>query len=136
MAYRIAPYTPVREKAKPRKQEPYLDFIRTLPCVITGQTEVQAAHLSTEAKEWGHKGRGKGQKASDRWCLPLSPEKHTEQHRGDEMAFWDRHGINPHALACALYSKWCELDGDAVSECAEIIVNAKSLPRRQLYGAG
>lgn len=136
MAHRIAPVTPIREKAKPVKDKSYLEFLHELPCVITGQTQVQAAHLSSEAKEWGHKGRGKGQRASDRWCLPLSPVAHTEQHSGAEMAFWDRHGINPHALACALYAKWCELDGDAVSECTEIIINARSLPRRQLYGAG
>lgn len=138
MASRIAPFIPVRQKAKPVKDKSYLEFLHELPCVITGQTEVQAAHLSTEAREWGHTGRGKGQKASDRWCLPLSATAHHEQHhgKGGEMAFWDRHGINPHALACALYSKWCELDGDAVSECTEIIDNARSLSRRQLYGAG
>lgn len=135
MAYRIAPYTPVLEKAKPTKNVKYLAFIRTLPCVVTGQHGVDAAHLSTEAKEWGHRGRGKGQKASDRWALPLIRSLHDEQHRGDEMAFWDRHGINPHALACALYAKWCELGPEAHSECTEIIVNAARLPRRQLYGA-
>lgn len=138
MAHRIAPVTPIREKAKPVKDKSYLEFLHELPCVITGQPEVQAAHLSAEAKEWGHMGRGKGQKASDRWSLPLAFHLHNEQHhgKGGEMAFWDRYGINPHALACALYAKWCELDGDAQSECTEIIINARSLPRRQLYGAG
>lgn len=96
--------TPTRTKAG--KERPYLEWLHGLPCVITGVSPVEAAHLSSASAFYGHTGRGKGQKADDRWALPMSPEKHREQHAGSEMAFWREHGINPHLLALVLHSIW------------------------------
>lgn len=104
-------------KAAPVKSSKYLAFIRTLPCVISGEMPVEAAHLSKAAPEWGHAGRGKGQKASDRWALPLSPRLHQEQHAMSEMAFWKKHGVDPHRIACVIWGLWSER-GDAALEPA------------------
>jgi hypothetical protein len=81
-------------KAKPEKAPGYLAWIRTLPCVISGSRPVEATHLSAGNLAYGHTGRGKQQKASDRWALPLTQALHIEQGLA-ETAFWDKHGETP-----------------------------------------
>ena len=90
MAFRIENHREPVLKAKPFKSEPYLKWIRQLPCILSGRKPVEAAHLSTANPKFGHSGRGKSQKASDRWVLPLSPDLHLESHTRNEMAFWAR----------------------------------------------
>lgn len=110
MTFRVAmpatAFSLTPKRAKPGKESSYLSWLHELPCAITGTTPVEAAHLSSANAFYGHAGRGKGQKAGDRWALPLSPEKHREQHAGNEMAFWRKHGVNPHLLALVLHSLW------------------------------
>lgn len=106
---------------KRRKQEgDYIAFIKKLPCCVTGANEVEAAHLSTASVKYGHFGRGKQSKASDRWVLPLSPDQHRKQHSGGEMEYWKSNGINPHELALTLHGIFTEL-GDCMEsqEAAE-----------------
>ena len=115
MASRIAPFirpdpTP---KTKAVKSAGYLDFIRGLPCVITGRHDVEAAHLSYAAPKYGHYGRGRGSKAPDRWALPLSNEAHRVQHSGNEEQFWKATGINPHVLALTIFGLWHDMKEDA-----------------------
>jgi len=95
-------------KAAPVKSSKYLAFIRTLPCVVTGTTPVEAAHVSYAAPEWGAMGRGKGQKVSDRFAVPLCPAEHRKQHSMNEKAYWAQVGINPHQVACVIYGIWNE----------------------------
>lgn len=114
MAFRIANVNPdPTPKARPKKEGAYLDFVRTLPCCITGRHGVQAAHLSFAAPRYGHYGRGKQHKASDRWALPLCPEEHRIQHSGSEAAYWMTTGINPHVLALVLHGIWSEFGASA-----------------------
>lgn len=108
-------------KAKPAKNRGYLSFIRELPCCVSGRSGVEAAHLSMAAPQYGHYGRGKSRKASDRWVLPLSREAHYEQHQDGEERFWSRAGINPHVLALTIYGLWTELGEDAAPFAAAII---------------
>lgn len=59
-------------KGSKRVEKPdYLDFIRALPCVVTRQTPVEAAHVSYADPRAGKLGRGKGRKESDQWAVPL-----------------------------------------------------------------
>ncbi|MFN4228327.1 hypothetical protein [Parvibaculum sp.] len=55
---------------------------------------------------------GKGEKPDDWRVLPLCVFHHLDgpqaQHRMNEEGFWAQHGINPYALARALYN----LSGD------------------------
>lgn len=95
-----------RRQPREAKAAAYLDWIRTLPCVISGATPVEAAHVSTAAIFYGHPGRGKGNKAADRWALPLSPRLHREQHGMAEGAFWKKYGVDPHLLALVLFALW------------------------------
>lgn len=108
-----------RRQPREAKAAAYLDWIRTLPCVISGETPVEAAHVSTAAIFYGHPGRGKGQKADDRWALPLAPALHAKQHAGNEMAFWKWTGIDPHRLALVLHALW---EQGASADYAAIII--------------
>jgi len=108
-------------KAKATKSKGYLSFIHLLPCIITGQKGVEAAHLSMAAPKYGHYGRGKGSKVSDRWCLPLSQAAHARQHQIGEDLFWRNAGIDPHILALTIHSLWTDLGDDAEPFAVAII---------------
>jgi hypothetical protein len=108
-------------KHKAVKKASYLDFIRSLPCVITGRDGVEAAHLSFAAPKYGHYGRGRGTKAGDRWALPLISEAHREQHKGNEELRWRMFKINPHVLALTLFGLWSDMGDDAEPFATAII---------------
>lgn len=123
MAYRIAAALKPDEtpKRKPRKNGDYLAFLHNLPCVVSGEREVQAAHLSFAAPRYGHYGRGKGSKAPDRWALPLSAGEHRRQHSMNEESYWRSVGINPHVLALTIFGLWSDMGDDAEPFAAAII---------------
>jgi len=124
MAFQVRKTTPEPfPKAKPAKNKDYLAFLHSLPCVVTGVTGIQAAHLSMAAPEYGHWGRGKGSKAPDRWALPLSPEEHARQHDMGEERYWS--GRNPHVLALTIFGLWSDLGDDAQPFAIAIINQAR-----------
>ena len=84
----------------------YLDFIRSLPCLITGDPS-QAAHVNYDDLRYGKIGRGKGTKDDDCWAVPLSEPLHRQQHdAGDERKWWLYQGIDPVPVALALWRCW------------------------------
>jgi hypothetical protein len=92
-------------RRRPRVTFPgHLAWIRTLPCVITGRRDVEAAHIRFGDTRCGKPAPGMGAKPDDIFVLPLCREKHEEQHRGSEWAFWKEHGIDPHFVALALWA--------------------------------
>lgn len=129
MAFRIEG-KPVAQKDKaPVQESDYMDFIRSLPCTITGRRgNVQCAHLSTASILYGHLGRGKSQRSHSRWTLPLSAEMHDKQHSKNEIAFWQSYDINPYALALSLYGLWTEQKEHA-KERAETILRMHRLSK-------
>lgn len=124
MAMEVRKYTGESfPKAKPQKRGNYLEFIRSLPCAVSGaRSGVQAAHLSFHSTRHGHYGRGKGTKAPDRWALPLSAAEHDRQHRMNEEAYWGATGLNPHVIALAIFGLWADM-GDEAYPHAEAIIN-------------
>lgn len=109
--------SPGKGKKRPRvHNKAHLDFIRSLPCAITGTRPVEAAHVRYAAPEWGKRETGTAEKPDDAWAVPLSPEKHREQHNESEREFWLKYGINPITLALALF----RASGD--EEAAETIL--------------
>jgi hypothetical protein len=109
---------------RPAKKPAYLEYIRRLPCVVTGQYGVEAAHLSTAYPAYGHYGRGKGTKSSDRWALPLHPDEHRRQHSQNEMDYWNQTKINPHRLALVLFGIWSDYDLDTAVERGTALIRA------------
>lgn len=90
---------------------------------MTGRYPVEAAHLSLASQGHGHEGRGKSQKASDRWVLPLHPDLHREQHSMNEAAFWRSRRIDPHLACLILYGIYNEHRRD-VDRAVEIASKA------------
>lgn len=94
-------------KGSKRVEKPaYLDFIRSLPCLVTRREGVEAAHVSFADPRAGKLGRGKGSKESDCWAVPLSPDEHRKQHSGDEKSYWQSVGIDPIQTAAFLHSAY------------------------------
>jgi len=107
--------------AKARKDSGYLTWLRKCPCIVTGTLPVEAAHLSTANPKYGHMGRGKGQKAADRWALPLIAEEHRLQHSMGEEKYWHhlRLMLNPYQTALVLHGLY--LDGVSPEEAYRIV---------------
>lgn len=93
----------LRQRQPREKNAKHLDFIRSLPCCICGGIDTEAAHIRTASLEHGKDHTGMAEKPSDKWAVPLCNKHHREQHHvGDELKFWDFHGINPFLLAISL----------------------------------
>jgi hypothetical protein len=111
------------KNAKPVKDKGYLSFIRELPCIISHAYGVEAAHLSAANHKYGHMGRAKSSKASDRWAIPLCSQMHRVQHSMNEMQFWHSHNIDPHAAANALWGAYQERGEDCHEWAVRMIMN-------------
>jgi len=96
----------------------HLEWVRTLPCLITGLMPVEAAHIRYAAPAYGKGEAGMQKKPDDRWAVPLSPAMHREQHDTNEVVFWAKHGIDPLQVALALFN--CGRD----HEMARIIIRS------------
>lgn len=103
---------------RPRRQSgDHLKFIRSLPCVVClSRKNTQAAHIRAASPAYGKRHTGTGEKPSDRFATPLCADHHDAQHKGNELAFWQSHNIDPFATAAALFS--CSGDDEA----AEIVI--------------
>ena len=103
---------------RPRiKNEKYLDFIRDLPCVLTG-AQAEAAHVRSSSLIHGKRETGKGERPDDLWAIPLCPEKHRlgkdAQHTMNEMLFWASEGVpDPFVICALLYVHFCRDDREA-----------------------
>jgi hypothetical protein len=80
----------------------YLEWIRSLPCAVSGRYPTEAAHLSMPRPELGKLGRGMSRKESDSWTVPLHPDEHRSQHQMNESKWWSDRGIDPCIVALAL----------------------------------
>jgi len=106
------------DKRRPRVEyAAHLKWIRTLPCIITKRPGVEAAHIRFADVTWGKHHPGQGQKPDDMWVVPLSPEKHREQHSMNERLFWQQQGIDPLKIALVLFVH----SGD--DEIAQTVIN-------------
>lgn len=124
MAMRLAS-RPILEKAPPVKAKTYLSWLHSLPCIVSGRSPVEAAHVSFANPAFAAPGRGKSQKVSDRWALPLHPDLHREQHTMNEQEFWRSKGINPHLAGVVLYGLWSERKDDGLAS-AERLIRSKA----------
>lgn len=84
----------------------HLECVRQLPCCITLQMPAgECHHLKSgpAAKE-----RGMGQKATDKWVVPMGHKAHIYGIEllgsRNEEAWFAKHGIDPYELAAALWA--------------------------------
>lgn len=123
MAFRIAPALEQPKLKRPRqKAENHLAFIRTLPCLVTGQRNVDAAHIRMGSLRHGKRETGLGEKPHDAWTVPLSREEHARQHAMNEAAYWRGVGIDPLFVASLLWLN----TGDTLA-CEAVIRLARSV---------
>lgn len=124
--FRIAPLTPIyrrgtpkpsgkqRDNAKSRQSRlsnrEHFGHVALLPCAVPGcgTHPVHVAHIRFACAAENAPHVGKGMKPDGWRVLPLCPAHHTDgphaQHRMNEALFWASHGINPYALARALWN--------------------------------
>lgn len=99
------------------RDKKHLKFISTLPCVVSGKGEVQAAHISTGRNSMG-------MKSGDNRTLPLNWEVHARQHwLGRESFFWEQYGGVDAAISLA--ERLYENTGDT-DKCLELIINFRA----------
>jgi len=116
---------PTGKQSKRVKDGAYLDFIRSLPCIVTGREPVEAAHISFAEPRYGKLGRGKASKESDCWAVPMHADAHRAQHSMDERAYWRLIGIDPCFVAVCLYAAYPS------HERAMLVI--RNIERRPLY---
>lgn len=112
MAFRLPRHSeafsrqPTGKQSKRVEKPAYLDFIRSLPCIVTRREPVDAAHVSYAEPRAGKLGRGKASKESDCWAVPLHPDEHRRQHGMDEREYWASVGIDPVPIAAFLHAAY------------------------------
>ena len=93
---------------EPRKirDRNHVRFVANHPCLICGRQPSDAHHLRFAQS------RALGRKVSDEFTVPLCRGHHREVHRrGDEQAWWGQVGLNPAAVARALWLETHPLTG-------------------------
>jgi len=96
-------------KTKLIRDEKHRRFIASLPCVITGLGDCQAAHIR-------HGYYALGSKPSDARCIPLHWLEHQKQHQIGELAYFGKKRLDALIWLSGLlythtgdYDKCCEL---------------------------
>jgi hypothetical protein len=86
---------PVRERDRD-----HLRFVAAQPCLICGRTPSDPHHIQFAEQ------RAMGRKVSDRFSVPICRLHHRELHRrGNERAWWQKHGIDPLGAAAILWAR-------------------------------
>lgn len=86
--------------------EPHRRFVASLPCVICGSHDVQAAHIRYGEPEYGKPQVGMAEKSDDCFVVPLCVAHHMHQHHweGGERDWWNVAQIDAVKLALRLFS--------------------------------
>lgn len=102
-----------RQKQPRKKSDDHLRFIRGLPCLVTGQRPVEAAHVRYADPAYFKRAVGGSERPDDKWAIPLSPAEHRKQHGMNEQDYWRQVGIDPLAVALQL---WAHSGNDETGE--------------------
>ena len=100
-----------------RKSPKYLNFIRSLPCVICNDpTTTDAAHVRCIAS------CGVGLKPPDEgFTLPLCGAHHREQHSRGERLWWDSKNLDPKEITTELKKIFDKFDNNAGQRWANAV---------------
>lgn len=93
---------------KRRRDKAHLRYVATQPCLICGRQPSDPHHLKFAQP------RALGLKVSDEFTVPLCRGHHRQLHQaGNEIAWWERHGINALEVASGL---WADTHGQRSGE--------------------
>lgn len=122
------PLMTLRQREPRVKDRKYLGVIARMPSVISGREPVHVAHLRYGDLERGKRHTGMGEKPSDQWVLPLTPEEHMygarSQHANNEKEWWESHGIDPIAVCINLYAIY-KSGVDVEARMRQVCLNAR-----------
>jgi hypothetical protein len=89
---------PVCPEPRRIRDREHVKFVAGHPCLICGRRPADSHHLRFAQS------RALGRKVSDEFTVPLCRGHHREIHRhGDEVAWWAKVGVEPLAVANALW---------------------------------
>ena len=93
-------------RGRPGDSRAYLDWIKSLPCIVTGLPCDDPHHLMRLRTESGEKViKGVGRRHPDRWSLPVARWLHDALHAaGDDEALLASLGFDARALCAALWA--------------------------------
>ena len=100
----VTAFPATRTKRPRRKVGSHLEFIRSLPCVVSGMTPVDAAHIRFGDESYAKRETGMGEKPNDWWTVPLHRDLHQDQHAHNEREWWASKRIDPLKTALILYA--------------------------------
>ncbi len=90
--------SPVHPEPRRVRDREHVKFVSKHPCLICGRRPADPHHLRFAQS------RALGRKVSDEFTIPLCRGHHREVHRcGDEAAWWAKVGVEPLAVANALW---------------------------------
>ncbi len=100
--------TELRQRDPRQHDERHLVYVRLQPCCIPGcHRPAEAAHLRMKEAAAGKDSTGMGEKPHDKFTVPLCGHHHRTdrdaQHQSNERKWWERQGIDPWAIAAALW---------------------------------
>ena len=93
-------------KQKRIRDRAWLDEVRDQPCIITGTTPCDPAHI-----RYGLAG-GMGLKPNDNRVVPLTNQLHRYQHEIGELSFWNKQAKEDTGLIMRLLIEVAELRYD------------------------
>ena len=91
----------ISEPKRHRSKE-HLQYVAQQPCLICGRSPSHAHHIRFAQS------KGLALKVSDEFTVPLCAIHHSDNHStGDEKGWWQRHNIEPLAIARHLWEESC-----------------------------
>lgn len=85
---------------KPERDKKYLEWITTLPCILTGYRPTVAHH------QWKRHEKAMGSKCSDYRAVPLCHEIHTLFHGDPGWKVYDWYGVDIEEVIKTLNAWW------------------------------
>ena len=110
----------ISEPKRHRSKE-HLRYVAQQPCAICGRSPSHAHHVRFAQS------KGLALKVSDEFTVPLCAIHHSENHStGDERRWWQRHKIDPLAIARRMWDESCKRGEDNASDKGDTPVAALS----------
>ena len=110
----------ISEPKRHRSKE-HLQYVAQQPCLICGRSPSHAHHVRFAQS------KGLALKVSDEFTVPLCAIHHSENHStGDERRWWQKHNIDPLAIARRLWEESCKRGEHSAADQGDTAIAALS----------